>query len=148
MKVVTLPLFNGSIQFVFSLQFRRKFKYLKLGLCGKRKRRRIATELQDRISQEFFVTWRWFPFFDYLIIRDGQKYFNMFSNDPWPLKCFIEYEFWKYKNEIFDPNTFITYMCSKYNKTTDEVIEGCTAVMLNVYEQDKDFVKNANDGGQ
>jgi len=146
MKVITLPIFNGSIQIVLSWKIRRKFKYLKLGLCGKRKRRRIQTELPDRISQEVNVSWRWFPFIDWLIIRDGQRYFNIFKNDPWPLKCYVEYEFWKYKNEIFRPQDFIPYMTEKYGKTTDEVIDGCTAVMLNVYNKDKDFVKNANDG--
>ena len=137
MKSISFTVGNSFLEFIFSWRIFRKLKYLRLPMIGMRKKRRKYYELDGRIIQNMVVYWRWCFFFDYVRIKYTSKNFTYFSNDPFPLKCYIEYEHWKHEHPDFNRNAFLQYMCNKFQKTSDEVYDGCIAVMIDLMDNRK-----------
>ncbi len=131
MKYFRIPIGKNEWVLIFSSQIIRKFKFLRLFPVGSVRRKKRQSELDGRISHVTDVRFTWLPFVD--IFRMGQtaKTFRYYSNDPIPLKCFIEYEHWVYmKNGTFEKEKFLAYLADKLKITTDEAFDACYEIML------------------
>jgi hypothetical protein len=143
MKQIKIPLRNSTLFFIFSFSVFRKYRWVKLPFFGSKTKVKFEKQLDGRLITMVKVKWRWFPFCEYLRLKDVRTDFKYYSNDPFPLKCYLEYELWKYKYESFSSSKFVSYMCDKFKMSEDDVLEGCHSAMLslsgksNLYEKDR-----------
>jgi hypothetical protein len=130
MKQIKIPLRNSTLFLIFSFSVFRKYRWVKLPFFGSKVRTKFEKALDGRMVDVVSIKWRWFPFFEYLRLRDVRTDFLYYSNDPFPLKCYIEYELWKYKYNSFSSSQFVAYLCDKFKMSEDDVLEGCHSAML------------------
>ncbi len=132
MKQIKIPLRNSTLFIIFSLSIFRKYRWVKLPFFGSKTRLKFEKELDGRMVNVINVKWRWFPFFEYLRLKDVRTDFKYYSSDPFALKCYMEYELWKYKYDSFSSRKFIDYMCAKFKMSEDDVLDGCHSAMLSL----------------
>ena len=138
MKSIKFKLFddNTTRYILLGTAFKKRMKHKSLPLIGIRKKTKWEYELESRISRKTHIKWVWFPFIDFMKITEtNQKKFFYFSSDPLPLKCFIEYEYWKHRHGTFDTVSFLSYMTEKFNLPVDIIIEACNDFMTNLKDK-------------